>query len=163
VELLKTFHNTIWKLSKTRLACMAIHAQKQNLLLLSVGRKSLLANGATPRSEPAEYVLPIIQRLLGYAQLAGWLANPRRCMYMCVYMCAYMCVYVCIYMCAYMCVYVCIYGGRYHDISVAHINMVLHKYLQQWRTQGVRYRYACHLFQRWDPHLFVAHAFVMRH
>jgi hypothetical protein len=51
------------KLSKTRLPCMAIHAQKQNLLLLFVGRRSLLPNGATPRSDPAEHVLPIIQRL----------------------------------------------------------------------------------------------------
>jgi hypothetical protein len=29
-----------------------------------------------------------------------------------------------------------LYGGRYHDISVAHISMVCHKYLHQWRTQG---------------------------
>jgi hypothetical protein len=89
----------------------------------------------------------------------------RMCAYISVYMYVYVCIYVriCVCMCAYMCVYVCIYGGRYHDISVAHINMVLHKYLQQWRTQGVRHGYACHLFQRRDPHLSVAHAFVMRH
>jgi hypothetical protein len=40
-----------------------------------VGRRSLLPNGATPRSDPAEHVLPIIQRLLGYAQLATRLAR----------------------------------------------------------------------------------------
>jgi hypothetical protein len=28
-----------------------------------------------------------------------------------------------------------LYGGRY-DISVAHINMVLHKYIYLWRTKG---------------------------
>jgi hypothetical protein len=58
------------------------------------------------------------------------------CVHICVYMCVYICMYVCIYVCIYICVYMCIYGGRYHDISVAHINMVLHKYLHQWRTQG---------------------------
>jgi hypothetical protein len=66
------------KLSKTRLTCMAIHAQKQNVLLLFVGGRSLLPNGATPRSDPTEHVLFIIQRLLEYAQLATRLANPRR-------------------------------------------------------------------------------------
>jgi hypothetical protein len=49
---------------------MAIHAKKQIPLLLFVGRRSLLPNGATPRFDPAEHVLPIIQRLLRYAQYA---------------------------------------------------------------------------------------------
>jgi hypothetical protein len=38
----------------------------------------LLANGGISRCDPGEHVLPIIRRLLRYAQLAGWLANPRR-------------------------------------------------------------------------------------
>jgi hypothetical protein len=38
----------------------------------------LLANGGISRCDPAEHVLPIIRWLRRYAQLAGWLANPRR-------------------------------------------------------------------------------------
>jgi hypothetical protein len=85
MELLKTFQNTRWKLSKTRGACMAIHAQKTKPGALLIGRRPLLANGGIPRCEPAEHVLPIIRRLRGYAQLAGWLANPRRYMYISIY------------------------------------------------------------------------------
>jgi hypothetical protein len=63
VELLKTFQNTIWKLSKTRGACIAIHAQKTKPGALLVGRRPLLANGGIPRCELAEHVLPIIRWL----------------------------------------------------------------------------------------------------
>jgi hypothetical protein len=34
-----------------------------------------------PRCDPGEHVLPIIQRLRWYAQLATRLANPRRTLY----------------------------------------------------------------------------------
>jgi hypothetical protein len=60
---------------------MVVHAQKTKPGALLVGRRPLLANGGIPRCEPAKHVLPIIRRLRGYAQLAGWLANPRRPLY----------------------------------------------------------------------------------
>jgi hypothetical protein len=69
------------ELSKTWSANIAIHAQKTKPATLFVGRSLLLANGGIPRCEPAEHVLPIILRPRRYAQLAGWLANPRRSKY----------------------------------------------------------------------------------
>jgi hypothetical protein len=58
-------------------ACMVIFSEKQNMVLL-LWRRSVLANGCILKYEPVVHVLPIIQRLWRYAQLAGWLVNPRR-------------------------------------------------------------------------------------
>jgi hypothetical protein len=55
-----------------------------------------------------------------------------------------------------------IYGGRY-DISVAHLKMVLHRYIPMARLKMVLHRYVCHLFQRVGPHISVAHAYVVCH
>jgi hypothetical protein len=82
MELLKTFQNTSYQLFKTSGAfenfsehymetfqntgaCIAIHAQITKPGALLVGRRPLLANGGILRCEPAEHVLPIIQRCTG--------------------------------------------------------------------------------------------------
>jgi hypothetical protein len=64
---------------------MATHTQKKNKThSLLDERRTPQANGgmhASPRCDPGEHVLPIIQRLRWYAQLATRLANPRRYVY----------------------------------------------------------------------------------
>jgi hypothetical protein len=62
-------------------ACMPTRTQKTKNQSLLDGRRLTVAIGllhALPRCDPGEHMLPIIQRLRWYAQLAGWLANPRR-------------------------------------------------------------------------------------
>jgi hypothetical protein len=57
-----------------------IHTKNKTHSLLD-GRRTPQVNGgmhASPRCDPGEHVLPIIQRLRWYAQLATRLANPRR-------------------------------------------------------------------------------------
>jgi hypothetical protein len=59
---------------------MTVAAEKQNMVLL-LRQRSVLANGGILKSEPAVHVIPIILRPWRYAQLAGWLVNPRRYFY----------------------------------------------------------------------------------
>jgi hypothetical protein len=59
-------------------ACMATHTQKTKTTLYWMNGDHYKLTVASPRCDPGEHVLPIIRRLRWYAQLAGWLANPRR-------------------------------------------------------------------------------------
>jgi hypothetical protein len=82
---------SIWKLSKTlhfsspHSLYDEVHAlpfmHKNKTCCSFVGRNPLLANGGILRCEPVEHMLPIIRRPRRYAQLAGWLVNPRRYIY----------------------------------------------------------------------------------
>jgi hypothetical protein len=83
---METFQNTI--LPKLSLPCMTecMHCQsctKTNCDALFIWRSALLANNDILRCEPASMCspIPIIQGPRRYAQLAGWLANPRRHIY----------------------------------------------------------------------------------
>jgi hypothetical protein len=62
-------------------ACMATRTQKTKTTLYWMDGDHYKLTVAFPRCDLGEHMLPIIQRLRWYAQLARWLANLRRYMY----------------------------------------------------------------------------------
>jgi hypothetical protein len=58
-------------------ACMATCTQKTKTTLYWMDGDHYKLTVVFSRCDPGEHVIPIIQRLRCYAQLAGWLANPR--------------------------------------------------------------------------------------
>jgi hypothetical protein len=58
-------------------ACMATGTQKTKTTLYWMDGDHYKLTVAFLRCDSGEHVLPIIQRLRWYAQLAGWIANPR--------------------------------------------------------------------------------------